>query len=279
MRRYAIVIVALAGCDLYFGRGQTPDASTVTGAPDAFLFDATTTGPCPLWELCKSGGIYQSQTTLGPDGQCTMPSFTNQSAVATCQYGCSAFAETPFVPAGVSPCGQPPAPTLDCSASGTCSTGATQGCGGAIACGFTANTGSCTCAAGTWSCTGACSDGLCSAEAVQAALVGTWTGTVTPPSFAAPYTVSLTIAPDGSWIGSASTGFVFYYGDNGGALDERILVSAQTSTGAFATVGLFGNEGVQGLLTNVHVGAHSLSFTFIDSWLSCGRDFAFALQR
>jgi hypothetical protein len=273
---WLVWIGVLGGCDLYFGHpphALHPDASETPP-------DAVATTSCPEAFLCRDGMVYEAPPVVPIDNECPPPNFTSATAIATCQYGCSASGESVST-SSQDACGLAPAMTYDCNATGACTNGQTQGCGGALACGYIPQTGSCTCSDKTWSCTPECSDTLCSAEAVQKALVGTWTGTVTPPSFAPPYTISLTIAPDGSWIGTTSESYrvVFYYGDNGGVPIERILVLAQTGVGAFATVGLFGNEGIEGLLSAIRVDAHRLTFTFTDSWLSCTRQFAFDLQR
>ena len=283
MSRRALALVGLAGCNLYFGSPHhrvQPDAA-VRVIVDAFPIDDAPPVTCLAWDVCRDGIVYEAAASEH-DGQCDPPDFTNAPAIATCQYGCSAFAETPFQPTGTSPCGQAPWMPNDCALAGNaCTIGATQDCGGALDCGYVAESATCTCPSGTWSCVHACSDNLCSAEAVQEALVGVWSGTVTPPSFAGPYTVTLTIAEDGSWAGTTSESYrvVFYYGDNGGSPAERILVDDQTAIGAFATVGLFGNEGVEGFLANLHVDAHHLTFTFEDAWLGCSRHFAFDLTR
>jgi len=178
-------------------------------------------------------------------------------------------------------CNNAPPPTIyECANTGACSANETDGCGAPLACGQVVSTGSCSCAGGQWSCQPACDDGLCGAAAVQTAITGHWTGTVTPPSFAQPYTIDLWIAADGSWR-ATSTGadsIPFYYGDNGGAPGEKIWIQAQTSLGAYAAIGLFGGE-LDGMITALHVDAHHLSFAFVDSWLSCSRTFTFALAR
>ncbi len=167
-----------------------------------------------------------------------------------------------------------------CDDTGTCSVGSTDGCAAPLQCGVVVSAGACTCGDGTWACEPACNQGLCGAAAVQAKLVGDWTGTVTPPSFAQPYTVHLHIAADGQWKGY-TTGAVpipFYYGDNGGNPGSRIVVQAQTTVGGYASIGLFDGE-VLGMITAIEVDDHTLTFSFVDSWLECTRTFRFDLHR
>jgi hypothetical protein len=160
--------------------------------------------------------------------------------------------------------------------------GIEEGCGGTVQCSAIASVGSCTCdATSHWACTPACADGLCSAAAVQHAIAGVWSGTVDPPSFADPYAVTLTITEDGRWSGTAPTmhdNSPFYYGDGGGRGANRIFVQAQTAVGGFATIRVFGGD-IDGAMEAIHVDAHTLRFTFVDSWLSCTRRFSFDLHR
>ena len=179
----------------------------------------------------------------------------------------------------VPPVDDRPAPEVySCQAQGACAQGGSEGCSAQAQCALVVSVGDCTCPAGTWTCEAACSDGLCSAQAVQEAITGTWSGTVTPPSFAQPYQVKLTIGADRRWSAVSPTYPVFYYGDNGGGVSDRLFVQAQTSIGAYGTVRIFGGD-VDGMIENLHVSAHHLTFTFVDSWLSCTRQFYFDLAR
>ena len=181
--------------------------------------------------------------------------------------------------------GEPPPtttpPVYACTESGACNASDTDSCAGALQCGIVVSAGACTCEANHWSCNDACNQGLCGAAAVQAAIAGDWTGTVTPPSFAEPYKIKLHIGPAGLWSGSVIAGSVpvpFYYGSNGGNLGSRIVIQAQTTVGAYASIGMFDGE-VQGLFTGITVDPHHLKFAFVDSWLSCTRTFYFDLTR
>jgi hypothetical protein len=177
------------------------------------------------------------------------------------------------------PGNDPPAPAVyTCQAQGACTQGQTEGCAAQLQCAQVASVGDCSCPSGTWTCEAACSDGLCSAEAVQAAITGTWSGTVSPPSFAQPYHVTLTVGADRKWSAVSSPYPIFYYGDNGGAVGEKLFIQAQTSLGAYGTVRIFGGD-VDGMIEDLHVSAHHLTFTFVDSWLSCTRQFYFDLAR
>ena len=185
---------------------------------------------------------------------------------------------SPYVP-DASPIVTSP-PVYTCTESGACSANETDGCAAPLQCALVVSAGSCTCNSGTWSCQDACNQGLCGAAAVQAAIAGDWTGTVSPPEFAQPYQVKLHIGPNGLWSATTTgdVGVAFYYGDNGNNLGSRIVVQAQTTTGAYASIGLFDGE-VQGLFTGISVDPHHLRFAFVDSWLSCTRTFYFDLSR
>ena len=157
--------------------------------------------------------------------------------------------------------------------------GATEGCAALEACAGAVAVGQCTCTTGAWSCAPACFDGQCSAAAVQAALVGSWEGIVSPPSFSSPWTVHLDIGADGTWRG-AVTGpcnhqVPFYYGGTGG----QIVVQGQTDVGAFAAISIGFGSDTLGVLEGLQVTPDTLQFTFVDAWLSCTRRFAYELHR
>jgi hypothetical protein len=143
-------------------------------------------------------------------------------------------------------------------------------------CGQVVQTGSCSCSETGWQCQSACSDGYCSAEELQAAIVGTWHGVVTTPfDFLPTYETTLTIAANGDWT---ATGDAFYYGGNGGTNGSKLIVQAQTALGGYGVVRLF-LASVDGMFTTMRVDATHLRFTFVDSWLSCSRSFSFDLTR
>lgn len=171
-------------------------------------------------------------------------------------------------------------PVYTCTESGACTATDTDSCAAPLQCAVVVSAGSCTCNSNSWTCQDACNQGLCGAAQVQAAIAGDWTGTVTPPEFAQPYQVKLHIGPAGLWSATTTgdVGVAFYYGDNGNNLGSRIVIQAQTTVGAYASIGLFDGE-VQGLFTGLTVDAHHLRFAFVDSWLSCTRTFYFDLTR
>jgi len=270
-----LVVVLMSGCSLYFpSRSPVQDDAAVP--PTEIPPDGGDGGEsCPVFYFCDGTTIYQA--SIQHDGsECGVPSKQDSLVVGSCPNGC---AYDSFYQAG-EPCLGPAPRVFECTQAGACSAGETDACAAPLACGQVVSTGSCSCANGTWSCAAACADGLCSANDVQAALAGHWTGTVTPPSFAQPYQIDLHIAADGAWSATATSanGIPFYYGDDGGGVGSRIVVQAQTTVGAYASIGLFGGE-VQGLFTAVHVDAHHLTFAFVDSWLSCSRTFYFDLHR
>ncbi|MEP6859582.1 MAG: hypothetical protein ABJE66_03125 [Deltaproteobacteria bacterium] len=262
--RLALLALALtSGCSLYFAGDHPSPPTEDDDAPPVILIDG---GVSSLEYFCEGTTIYETV-----DG-----TRTHANPVSSCPYGCEF---TTFYQSG-SPCLEAPPPVYSCTDSGACSANATDSCAAPLQCALVVSAGACTCNAGTWSCQDACNQGLCGAAEVQAAIAGDWTGTVTPPSFAQPYQIKLHIGPNGLWS-ATTTGDVavaFYYGDNGGNLGSRIVIQAQTTVGAYASVGLFSGE-VQGLFTGLTVDPHHMKFAFVDSWLSCGRTFYFDLTR
>ena len=261
LMRFAVAVALLCGgCSLYFGHGTTEDDVV----PPETLPDAISESPL---YFCEGTTIYETF-----DG-----SKTDATVFSSCPNGCgitSTLSQNPPL------CLDSPPPVFSCTESGTCAANATDGCPATLQCDAVVSTGACACNGGTWSCQDACNQSLCGADAVQAAIAGNWTGTVTPPSFAQPYQIQLHIGAAGLW--SATTNDAdrpaFYYGDNGNNLGSRIVIQAQTTVGAYASIGLFDGE-VQGLFTGLTVDAHSMKFAFVDSWLSCSRTFYFELTR
>jgi hypothetical protein len=143
--------------------------------------------------------------------------------------------------------------------------------------------GRCSCTGGTWQCEPACADGLCSAEEVLAAMAGSWEGMVSPPPFTSPYPVTLEIQPNGRYEANCPLEdcTAFYYDSDAPHDLKRLWIEAQTELGAFVAIDIFGNgPGTShGTLRPVHVDGDTMSFTFIDSWSGCGREFDFTLQR
>lgn len=277
--RFVLLVIALGGCSLYFGPSDDTAIPDPTSPPDAGMLPPDAPLPQCTFFYCSDGTIYElDPVSVNPDYLgCQAPDYSTAVPVGTCEYGCrfeNLYQGGPGDPNG--PCASPPPPVYTCEETGPCSIGQTQGCGAPFACGQMVPIGTCACDANGWSCEPACSDGLCSPAAVQQALVGTWTGTVTTPfDFMPSYQTTLTVAPNGDWT---ATGNAFYYGGNGGTLGSKIYVQAQTSLGAYGVVRLF-YASVDGLMTGIRVDAHHLRFTFVDSWLGCGRSFSFDLHR
>ena len=262
MRCAVTVALLCAGCNLYFGQDPPPEDDVV---PPTTEVPPDAVPASPLY-FCGGTTIYETLDGLETDG----------TAIGTCPNGCEITTPSDQYPS----CLDAPPPVFSCTESGTCDANATDGCPATLQCGAVVSTGACTCADGTWSCADACNQGLCGAPAVQAAIAGDWTGTVTPPSFAQPYQIQLHIGGGGLWRATANSanGIPFYYGDNGNNLGSRIVIQAQTTVGAYASIGLFDGE-VQGLFTGLTVDDHNMAFAFVDSWLSCGRTFYFVLTR
>jgi hypothetical protein len=277
MRGAVIAVCVLAGCDLYFGPSggsplppadapadappdarhydahEWPDALPPDAHPDSFTF-----------AVCEGGKLYRSDpqtsdtppasfdTELGAcSGACASP-----GAVYDCLGDPSCAGASPWL------CGN------WCPAADQCGNGPYGSGNFAVPC------------AGA----GACVDGLCSPIAVLGAIAGHWQGTVTPPSFSAPYTVDLVIAPDGHISphrNDGGYGPAFYYGDDGANPDRWFRIAAITPSGAVGEVGVMFSyqEILPGLIVDLHVDAAHLSFTFWDSWLNCTRPFVFDLKR
>lgn len=274
-----VALVMLAGCNLYFGHSHghgeddvaPPDADWLPPPPDGGQYCSP-----PAVEYCKGGVIYEPTWVSQPGQECPVPTMDGGTPVGTCPYGC--MEDTWGY--GQALCFEASPPVYACAEAGACTAGETDGCAAPLQCGIVVSAGQCTCdATGTWSCAPACNMGMCGAAEVQAKLAGDWTGTVTPPSFAQPYTVHLHINADGTWSGTGQ-GQVgpFYYGDGGGNAGSRIVVQAQTNLGGYGSVGIFDGS-VQGFVEAIQVDSTRLSFQFIDSWLSCTRTFSFELHR
>jgi hypothetical protein len=269
--RWAVLF--LCGCDLYFGPSSYDDEPPRhdAGQPS----DSTLPLPtCTTWFHCRDGVIYQSDPAVPTNGTCPETSWNIPTVIETCPNGC-AF-ENDYQATAVTPCLQPPPPAFTCDSGGACSAGQTKTCSANLQCGAFVTIGSCSCSSGQWSCQPSCNSNLCSPGAVQAALRGTWTGTSS--SQWATYNLTLTIDGNGYWSGDAAPYLPFYYGDNGAGPGSRIIVQAQTDIGAYGSVGLFGGT-VTGYLTQIVVQPNRLTFTLVDSWLSCTRTFRYDLRR
>jgi hypothetical protein len=124
----------------------------------------------------------------------------------------------------------------------------------------------------------ACTDNT---SALRAAMLGTWRGTVYPPSFAQPYTVQLTFQADGTYAADGTASTAFYYGEDGGGLGRRWEVLGDGDGGPLVRLDVFffALSIRTSILTDVEANGDTLRFTFWDAWLDCSRPFTFDLRR
>jgi hypothetical protein len=283
MRRHLALLV-VAAC------GELPAEAPPETWLDSGVWDP---GPedCFSYAWCEGGNLYRIPPV---HDQPSCPPELPGDQFGICAWGCASnepitcWPDAPCTLLDVPAlCYQPPG-AATCALDGLAcdAEGALEPCAAELACSSLVQVGSCACAEGTWRCEPACADGLCSAEEVLAAMVGTWQGMVDPPPFSAPYPVTLEILPDGHYIGDCPLEdcTTFYYGMDGYHDLARLWVEAQTELGAFVAIELvFGPNGSTatspGLLRGVRVDADTMTFTFIDAWLGCVRPFEFTLQR
>ena len=280
MRR-VLPLLVLVGCWIDV---EDPDID----GPDAAVHDA---GPvdCGSYVWCDDGTLYRTPP-LEDQPYCPPP---RSEGVAYAQCGsecltevarvCSEDVCTPGYTEVL--CWRAPDPitcTLDAS---PCNPdGAIESCDASLVCGVVAQVGACACTGGAWDCQPACADGLCSADEVLAAMVGTWQGNVDPPYFTDPYQMSLEILPDGHYVPDCSERGCsgFYYGLDGPHPKRRLWVEAQTELGAHLGIDIvfYDDTGPsRGLITNLRVDADSMSFEYRAAWIECDQPFVFTLQR
>lgn len=227
--------------------------------------DALPDEQCEL-QICQEGTIWATGVT-----SCARPDFQNVEVIGVCEHGC---AYGVLMPLAGNPCLPGPPEVYRCDERGRCAPGEARSCAMPLACGATATVGACTCGADGWSCEPACDSGLCDPDEVQAAIVGTWSGTVTT-SFGPPYETTVTISADGMW---SSPGEPFYWGGGGGLPGCGVYVLAQSAEGATGIVRLaLGQAEIQ--FTKLRVDASRLRFELTDSWLACTTTLMFDLVR
>jgi len=274
--RHALLatLVALSGCTLYFDGPSgddsppvLPDAATHP-LPDAFTGDRL--------ERCEDGKLY----IVNFDDFGNQPGHGAGIPVGSCGSGCKTAAvlcSGQSCPTGQGAlCSAPPSTGKACQLAGTqCSGAATIECPQSTTCGFSVPGSTCTCVNGSYTCS-THSD----IAGTQAALVGKWRGTVTPPSFTQPYQVSLWIYSDGTYWGESSgSDPTFYYGNDGPHPWRKIQVLSNSATeGAWADIGVFTSFNI-GALSSLVVTSTKLTFTYNASWHNCGQPFYFNLTR
>lgn len=284
MRIALAVVVALAcsACGLYFS--DDPASPPPPVDPD----DLPDSGPHPWPDpsggtrhvRCEGGRLFEVEvsayefhlpghgagTVVGQcEGAC-------RSAAVVCPNGdCSGAADVL--------CGAPASRGQACAFDGDPCTGAsTIECPSSTTCGDALPGSSCTCSDGAYACAPR-SD----LAGTHAALVGRWRGTVTPPSFAEPYPVSLWIYPDGTyWPETPGQPSAFYYGGDGPHPDRTLTLLARSATeGAWADIGIYFNASPPnvGAIAALTVNGDRLAFTYYASWHGCGQPFYFELTR
>jgi hypothetical protein len=282
-RTLAVGLILVCGCSLNFG----------TPGDDELVFpDARQFPPPPPPDPCDSA-IAQCDdgvVTLSEWPGETCDQFDPPPIVGTCAGACTTDDTTACFSAGCAfdayaLCVDPPAaplpPTLGCATTNpTCTADGTTACGGSDACGGAVLTGSCTCAGDVRTCDPACADGLCSATAVQTALAGTWSGTVTTPT--ATYTGSITFTADGHYATELpGQQALFYYGADGAGDARRFHVLGQTELGATALVRIyFGSQSIQDAVARfIRIDGDRLTFDVYKAWIDCTRFAQFDMTR
>lgn len=296
MRRLlvAVAVAAASGCSLYFSAEDgdppvfpVPDASPLPPLPIDAPWPDAPEETCRVIAFCgRDGTLYRTPClTIAPE---SLPDDFERlgTAYAACPSGaCQADPVIVVCPGGV--CAgeedalcRPPSTCQRIDGQPCTEEGAVSTCTELAGCAVSVVTDQCTCRDGTYACEPVCAGGLCGAPALAAAMEGRWIGTVTPPSFSAPYTGTLVFNPDRSYVADrSSTGALFYYGvDGAGPLRLWRPVGA-TATGGVATIDVrWVPGGVRtALITDIRRVGTRLSFTFWDSWLDCNRPFRFDL--
>ncbi|HTL34021.1 MAG TPA: hypothetical protein VL326_12890 [Kofleriaceae bacterium] len=276
-----------SGCTLYWG-GETaddyyypPDAGPQY-YPDAYPYpypDAA--GGSISFARCEDGTIRHISMSSLPPGD--MPGHGAGTVAGTCANGCrSAIARCATAydcaQADQRVCNAPIATGPTSSFQGqACSSSSNVTYTNTNACGQVYPGGTCMCdSSGKY----ACSSSTDTAS-IHASLVGKWHGTVTPPSFATPYQITLWIYPDGTyWSDCAGANCTaFYYGGDGPHPWRKINVLSQTTQlGATANIGMFYDTNI-GALTSLFVDATTLRFTFYAAWFGCSQPFDVSLTR
>ena len=182
-------------------------------------------------------------------------------------------------------CNAPPSTGEACALAGTaCSASDPIACPQSTKFGPAVPRGTCTCGAGGMSC--APGPGV---AALQQQLVGKWQGTVTSP-FAAPYTVSVWIYPDGSYWAECDPDSddangrctAFYYGGDGPKpLRKLAILATDNDNGAYADIAIdFATASPNiGAIQSLSVSDTALQFTFFASWNGCTQPIVFSLTR
>jgi hypothetical protein len=238
--RALCLLAVMAGC-----------SSEADQPPDAFV----PTHFCDFY-VCLDNTLWKFPPTPSAGMGCSAPNPNGVEAIATCEYGC----RTDKAMQTSDLCAQPPLEPYTCTPPATCAAGDTFDCVESFGCELGQRDitfGACACgAASTWACTETCLDGVCGAAAVQAAIVGTWRGTVV--FFNRTYQATLDIAADGAWRMTD----VEPMGENlggGGTPGANIFIQAQTANGAAGVIRIYEASAAKPLL-DIRVTADRLRF-------------------
>jgi hypothetical protein len=304
MRIGAVLLLVASGCSYYFGsprdRGDDgpPDAATRPDAhrppdagipPDAYPPPDASIPPdaaqmTATQARCEDGVLRGVEIPVGvwsPDspghgegrvlGHC---------ATATCRSAAVMCTSSTCAEGIDTLCSAPISIGATCSLDGTaCQGTGSIDCPVVPGCGDPQPGSTCSCANGRYQCAQ-----VTRAAEVQAALVGKWHGTVTPPFFASPYPISMWIYPDGTYWAECTQPncTALYYGGDGPSPARRITVlSTAALVGAWADIAVdFSfNDVTRGTLDALTIDASTLRFTFWDSWSGCVRPFSVTLSR
>jgi hypothetical protein len=268
--RVLLLAVLLPACSLYFS--HPPSDDVVTG-DDYPLPDSAPAGESAA--RCEGGTIYAIGEAQYEPAQ---PTHGSGTVIGHCANACRSAA----VVCADATCSNAEAALCNASASlghlcelegDPCSGDGTIDCPVSTTCGTSEAAYRCSCIGAHY----ACSE-VAPVVRTQTALVGTWQGTVTPPSFAAPGQVSLWIYPDGTyWAQAETTTYpVFYYGGDGPWPSRTIeVLSSTTGQGAWANIGIFfGSDPPNiGAIDALVVDDTHLRFTYYASWFGCNQPF------
>lgn len=273
------LVVFVTSCSLYFSSGD--DAANPPPDGDTPLDGGLTSGDT-IMARCEDGALYRvGVAAFSPN----LPGHGAGTVFDHCAGACRSAAvfceDADCSTAAATLCEAAPSTGEPCALEGASCTGTnTTECPASTTCGYSVPGASCVCGSGgTYTCTE-----HTPIAAVHAALVGKWRGTVMPPSFSEPYTVSLWIYPDGTyWAERDPPGTIaFYYGGDGPHPDRKIsMLSTSVTEGGWANIGIyFGLDPANiGAIASLVVDANKLRFTFFASWFDCGQPFFFDLDR
>lgn len=271
-----LLLVVLSGCALYIAEPHPQDQPPPP--------PPVHTDPGPTFDMvrCEDSVVFgiDADRTYVPGG--TMPGHGVGDRLTTCIAPCassSAWCDSSGCDGAIANvCGAPASTGKTCELAGSdCQGSETIACPQSLSCAQTLTSASCTCTQGKYRCSE-----LTPVAETQQALVGKWRGMVTPPSFAAPYEVSLWIYPDGTYWPEGGIDAAFYYGGDGPHPDRKISVlSVSPTAGASAEIGIFfgSSPASIGAITGLTVDATSLRFTYTDAWIDCTRQFTYVLAR